>query len=100
LFTLTLPKLTDAGDAVTVPSETPVPLSGIAKLGLVALLTTVTIPLAAPAAVGAKVAVSRVDAPPASVNGVDTVPIENSVPETETLETVTGPVPLFVIVMV
>ena len=58
-----------------------------------------TVPLAAPAAMGVKVTVSRVEAPPASVNGVDTVPIENPAPETETLETVTEPVPVLVMVM-
>ena len=96
---MTLPKRTDAGDAVTVPRETPVPLSGTVKLGLVALLTTLTDPLPVPVAVGAKVAVSCFVAPPARVNGVDTVPIENPVPETETLETVTDPMPVFVMVM-
>ena len=95
-----MPKLTDAGEAATVPSETPVPLSGTTKSRLVALLTTPIAPLAGTAMVGAKVAVSCFEAPPAKVKGVDTVAIENPVPDTETLETVTLPGPVFVRVTV
>ena len=90
---MTLPKLTDAGDAVSVPTTTPVPLSGMLRVGFVALLVTVTDPLAAPAAVGAKVTVSDCVAPLARVNGVETLPKEKPLPAIDTLETVTGPGP-------
>ena len=84
---------------MTVPRETPVPLSGTAKSGLVASPTTWMVPVAPPAVVAAKVAVSCFEAPTARVNGVETVPIENPLPDTETLETVTLPDPVFVMVM-
>ena len=72
LFTLTLPKLKDVGDAVMAPlvTEVPVPLRGMDKLGFVASLVTTIEPLAEPVAVGAKVTVKLVLAPEASVRGV------------------------------
>src|SRR3974390_318022 len=63
------------------------------RVGFVALLVTVTDPLAAPAAVGAKVTVSDCVAPLARVNGVETLPKEKPLPAIDTLETRTGPGP-------
>ena len=79
---------------------TPVPLRGIESVGFVALLVTVIAPLKAPVTVGLKDAVSVAVAPAATVNGVVTDASENLVPEIETVETVTGPVPVFVSVTV
>jgi len=79
---------------------TPVPLRGIERLGFVALLATVIAPLKAPVTVGLKDAVSVALAPAATVNGVLTDASENPVPEIETAETATGPVPVFVSITV
>jgi hypothetical protein len=53
-----------------------------------------------PVAVGIKDAVRVVVAPAAKLNGVVTDPSENPVPEIETAETVTDPVPVFLRVTV
>jgi len=94
----TLPKLTEAGDAESVPAFTPVPLKGIDRLGLDPLLVTLMAPLAEPATFGASVAVRAFDAPAAKVNGVETGVRENPFPEMETPETVTDAPPVLVIV--
>ncbi len=55
--TVTLPKFTLVGFAVSVPGVRPVPESGILRGELDALETTLNVPLTAPALVGAKAAV-------------------------------------------
>ena len=98
---MTLPKLSEAGEAARVPvTATPVPARGMPKLGFEALLVTVMEPLAAPATVGANVAVSGLVAPAAKVNGVVTAVSVNPLPEMETAETVTDAEPLLVRVTV
>jgi hypothetical protein len=79
---------------------TPVPLRAIESVGFVALLVTVIAPVKVPVTVGIKDAVSVVVEPAAIVNGVVIEARENPAPETETEETVTGPVPMFVSVTV
>lgn len=78
-------------DRVTecVVAVTPVPLTGIDRLGLVALLVTVMEPLALPASIGENVTVSDFVAPAARVKEVDTWASENPVPEMERPDTVT-----------
>lgn len=79
---------------------TPVPLSGMDRLGSDALLVTVIEPLADPATVGANVTVNCFVPPTAKVKGVVTADSVNPLPEIETAETVTDPLPVFVIVKV
>ena len=79
---------------------TPVPLSGMDRLGSDALLATVIEPLAAPATVGANVAVNCLVPPAAKVNGVVTAASLNPLPVIDTLETVTDPLPLLVMVTI
>ena len=55
--TLTLPKAKVVGETAKVPAVVPVPESGMASGELDAVETTDKLPLAAPAAVGVKVAV-------------------------------------------
>ena len=56
--TVTFPKFTLVGFGVSAPAVRPVPESGILSGELDALETTLNVPLAAPALVGAKVAVN------------------------------------------
>ncbi len=56
LPTVTLPKVTVAGDSVIVPAAAPVPEREILTFGLVASEVMATVPVAAPEAVGAKLA--------------------------------------------
>ena len=86
-------RVTECGAA-----ETPVPLNGTDRLGLLALLATVMEPLAAPVTAGENVAVSVFDVPAANIKGVDTAASENPVPDIETPETWTGLPPVLVIV--
>ena len=58
VLTATLPKFSDDGVAVSGPGVVPVPLNGIERFGFDALLVTETVPLAAPACIGAKVVAS------------------------------------------
>jgi hypothetical protein len=71
--TWTLPndRLVGVGDSV--PWATPVALSGIVKLGFVPFEVMLTLPLAAPLAVGAKSTVKDVLCPAASVTGLKTL---------------------------
>ena len=94
-LTCTLPKFSLGGVAVSGPRMVPVPLSGMERFGLDALLVTEMDPLAAPATLGAKVTVRTLVAPTASVNGVDIEANENPAPEILTLETVSDAVPVF-----
>ena len=55
--TVTLPKLRLVGDTANVPAAVPVPESAMVSVGLDAFEATDRFPLAAPAPVGAKVAV-------------------------------------------
>ena len=73
----------------------PVPLRGIESVGFVALLVTVMVPLEVPVRVGVNDAVSVALVPAAIVNGVFTGVRENPLPEIETADTVTSPVPVF-----
>ena len=88
-------RVTWCGTAVT-----PVPLSGIESVGFVALLLTVIAPLKVPFEVGLNDSMSVAVAPAAIVNGVVIDASENPVPELETAETVTSPVPVFLRVTV
>jgi hypothetical protein len=63
-----LPKLTDPGFAVRLPSV-PLPVTGIVIFGLLAVLTTAMLPDAVPALVGANCAVKLADCPAAIVSG-------------------------------
>lgn len=67
--TVTLPKLRLVGLAVSAPGATPVPDIGIVSVGLVALLDTEMLPVAAPVVVGAKLALKLVLWPAFSVKG-------------------------------
>lgn len=98
MLTVTLPKLSEAGEAESVPMVTPVPLNGIDKLGLDPLLVTVMEPVAAPVTVGINMAVRVFDAPAARVKAVETVAKENPLPEMDTPETATDNLPVLVIV--
>ncbi len=55
--TVTLPKLRLVGDTAKVPAAVPVPESAMLRVGFDAFDATDRLPLAAPALVGAKVAV-------------------------------------------
>ena len=65
----TLPNARLVGFAVNVPCVTPVPDSGMLKLGLPPLDVTLTLPLTAPLAVGAKLTVNEVLWPAVRVKG-------------------------------
>lgn len=84
-------RVTECGVLVT-----PVPVRGIVRVGLDALLVTVIEPLAAPVTVGVNVAVSVFDAPAARVNAVGTDVRVNPGPEIDTAETITDVPPVLV----
>ena len=69
LPTCTLPNARLVGFAVSVPCVMPVPESGILKLGFAPLEVMLTLPLAAPLAVGEKSTVKDVLWPAVSVTG-------------------------------
>ena len=100
VLTCTFPKFRLGGVAVSGPGVVPVPLSGMARFGLDALLVTAIDPLAAPDTVGAKLPVRTLVAPTTNVNGVDIVASENSAPERLMLETVNAAVPVLLSVTV
>ena len=79
---------------------TPVPLSGMDRLGSDAWLVTVIEPLAAPVTFGENLAVNCLVPPDAKVNGVVTADSVNPVPEIETADTATDAPPVFVMVTV
>jgi len=92
---LTLPKLTLAG-LTEICDCTPVPLSEIVAGELVALLTTLRLPVAFPALAGAKLAVSVRLWPVARVVAPEKPLTVNPAPLRATCETRTLPVPVFV----
>lgn len=97
LPTVTLPKPRLVGLADRVPAATPVPESGIVRVGLVAFELIVTVPLALPAVVGVNVTVKLVLAPAARFTGV-VMPLRvNPLPLTVADEIVTLEPPVFVI---
>ena len=69
LPTCTLPKARLVGVAVSAPGATPVPERGILRLGLDPLEVMVTLPLAAPAVVGANFTENDVLWPAVKVTG-------------------------------
>jgi hypothetical protein len=69
LPTWTLPNARLAGFAVNFPGATPVPESGIARLGFEPFEVTFILPLAAPLAIGEKATVNEVLWPALSVKG-------------------------------
>ena len=88
------------GDAVKAPTDTAVPLSGIAKLGLEASEVTVAVPVKVPAEVGAKFTVNVALCPAASVTGSVIPETLNPVPDAVTAEIVALVPPVFLIVSV
>ncbi len=93
LPTATLPKLTLAGLAPSVPCM-PVPLSAIPNGDPGALLAIEMLPLALPVAVGANLAVNVALCPALIVNGVVIPLMLNPVPETLAADTITLAVPV------
>src|SRR5208282_2228810 len=71
VLTWTLPKARLVGFAVSVPCVTPVPESGMLRLGFVPVDVMLTLPLAAPLAVGEKSTVKDVLWPAVNVKGKD-----------------------------
>jgi hypothetical protein len=71
LPTWTLPNARPVGLAVSVPCVTPVPESGMLKLGFDAFEVMLTLPLAAPLVVGEKSTVNDVLWPAVNVKGKD-----------------------------
>lgn len=95
--TVTLPKLRLVGLAAKVPGVTPVPESGILRVGFDAFEAIVTVPVTSPAAVGLNTTLKLVLAPDAKVTGV-VIPLKlNPVPLTPTCEIVTVVPPVLVI---
>jgi hypothetical protein len=94
----TLPKLKLAGLTVN-PACTPVPLTGIASGDPGALVVTVTVPAAAPTAVGAKVTDKTAALEGLNVVGTVTPLAEKPAPETVTPVICKDPVPEFVSVI-
>jgi hypothetical protein len=78
--TSTLPKLRLVGLDDKAPGVTPVPLTGMVKVGLEAFEVMVMLPLAAAAALGAKLTLKLELCPAASVTGVVTPLKLNPVP--------------------
>ncbi len=98
LPTWTLPNARLVGFAVSAPCAIPVPESGTESVGLLALELMVSVPLAAPAADGAKVALKVVPCPALSVIG-RLGPVKlNPLPLAAALDTVTLSSPVFVTV--
>ena len=67
--TVTLPKLSVVGLAAKAPGKTPVPVTGIVKVGLEAFDVRVTLPLAAPLEVGVNVTLNVAVCPAFRVSG-------------------------------
>src|SRR5271169_2950939 len=97
LPTWTLPNARLVGFAVSVPWVTPVPESGMLKLGFEPVDVMLTLPLAAPLAVGEKSTVNDVLCPAVNVKGKDEDRplIPNSVPLTVAAEIVRLDPPVF-----
>jgi hypothetical protein len=79
-----------------VVAAAPVPLSAMDNGELEAVLVTVALPVKLPALVGSKTTLKDVDCPAASVTGTATPELENPVPLTAMLETLTLELPVFV----
>ena len=95
--TCTLPRLSVAGLAVRVPGvAVPVPDKGIVNVGFEAVEVIVTLPLAAPVAVGANLTESVADCPADRVIGVVMPLTLNTVPLAETCEIVIEVAPVLV----
>jgi hypothetical protein len=90
---ITLPKLTLEG-TTEINGCTPVPPSEIVVGELVAVLTTLMVPVTLPAAIGAKLTLSERLWPAASVTPLEKPLTLNPLPVELTCETVTEPVPL------
>lgn len=97
LPTVTLPKLRVVGLADKVPCETPVPESGIVKLGFDAFEVIVTAPVALPAVVGVNMTLKLALAPALNDTGAVMPLTLKPDPLTATLEIVTVVPPVFVI---
>jgi hypothetical protein len=98
LPTVTVPKLRLAGLAPNVPAVVPVPVKGIARVGLGAFEVIVRLPLATPLAVGVNVTLKLVLCPALSVTGA-VIPLNvNPLPVIPAWEIVTLDPPLFVTV--
>ena len=93
--TVTLPKPMLAG-ITAICGCTPLPLSEIVEGELVALLTTLRLPTALPAVVGAKLTVTERLCPAGSVTGPEKPLTANPEPAMATCEMLTLPVPVFV----
>lgn len=87
--TSTLPKLKLEGFAVSAPGVTPVPDKAMLSVGLLALLMMARLPLADPALEGAKVTLTDLFWPAASVKGSVNAPRLKPVPLSVACETVT-----------
>lgn len=93
----TFPKFTAVGFAESCNVEaTPLPLNGKEAGELVAVLTTVTLPVKLLTLGGVNVTLIEVFCPGASVTGPEKPPIPKPVPEALTCDTVTEPVPVLV----
>jgi hypothetical protein len=88
LLTWTLPKARLVGFAVNVPGATPVPERGMLKLGFDPLDVMLTLPLAAPADVGANFTANEVLWPAVNVTGKVSPLKLNPVPLAEAAEMV------------
>ena len=84
LPTVTLPKLSVVGLDPSVPFVTPVPVSGIVRVGLDAVDVTTMLPVAFAADVGVNVTVKVALCPAVSVTGVVMPLTSNPVPLTAT----------------
>ena len=84
LPTVTLPKLSVVGLDPSVPFVTPVPVSGIVRVGLDAVDVTTMLPVALAADVGVNVTVKVALCPAVSVTGVVMPLKSNPVPLTAT----------------
>ena len=94
VFTLPKERLVLLNESVCV-AATPVPLSRMTDVAGVALLTTFTLPLADPAAVGANCTLKLADCPALSERGKDSALVVKPLPVTLTCVIVRVPVPLF-----
>ena len=98
LPTVTFPKLRLVGFDPSVPCVTPVPVTGIVKVGLDAVDVMVTLPLTVPADRGANLTVKVALWPAVRVTGVE-IPLRlNPVPLIPTWEIVTVEPPVLVTV--
>ena len=96
LFTATFPKLTDEGVAESVAVvAVAVALRPICKLGLLALLVSVSMPASVPAAVGLYVTVKFTDCPADNVAGAVRPVTVTPVPVNDIFVIEADPAPVF-----